>query len=265
MHLLLIRHVESVDNAASLYGGSRDAGLTAHGALQAQRLASSLAESRLLVKHIFSSNLERAVKTAHAIRDAQNNAHQSALTVVELAELREKHFGNWEGVKFASGSTQHKPVQTGAETLESLRARCNAFLEQCLAPVMTAQTVEPDNNCVVVVGHGISLGVLTLALVKKLSNGSRYDSTRISWSNTGYADLVISMSSATAVDVPAASSSPWSKLGFRVAQINCTAHLHGLRKTRGGIGSAAHDDKQKTIQGYFVASSRKRKASDVTN
>ncbi|KAG8411877.1 hypothetical protein J3458_015172 [Metarhizium acridum] len=272
MHLLLIRHGESVDNVAGLYGGSRDAGLTNHGALQAQRLASSLAASKLQVRHIFSSNLDRAVKTANAVCDSQNKTHQSALAVVQVAELREKHFGNWEGVKFASGSADHRPVQTGAETMESLKARCGAFLENHLAPVLTAAMVEHEKNCVVVVGHGISLGVLTLALAKKLSStGATRDapgdavsnqlaSTRISWSNTGYADLVISKSDA-AVDV-AAGGNPWFGLELRVAQINCTTHLAGLRKTRGGIGSAAHDEKQKTIEGYFTAFSRKRKADN---
>ncbi|KID84904.1 phosphoglycerate mutase family protein [Metarhizium guizhouense ARSEF 977] len=272
MHLLLIRHGESVDNAAGLYGGSRDAGLTAHGALQAQRLAASLAESKLHVRHIFSSNLGRAAKTANAICDSQNKTHQSALAVVQLAELRETHFGNWEGVKFASASAQHRPEQTGAETMESLQARCSAFLETYLAPLFTARMVEPEENCVVVVGHGISLGVLLLALAKKLAGtGATRDascdavlnqlaSTRISWSNTGYADLVISKTNAAA----AARGNPWSGLELRVAQINCTTHLSGLRKTRGGIGSAAHDEKQKTIEGYF-ASSRKRKADKVTN
>ncbi|KID61534.1 uncharacterized protein G6M90_00g030320 [Metarhizium brunneum] len=274
MHLLLIRHGESVDNAAGLYGGSRDAGLTAHGALQAQRLASSLAASKLHVRHIFSSNLGRAAKTANAVCDSQNKTHQSALAVVQLAELREKHFGNWEGVKFASASAQHRPEQTGAETTESLQARCSAFLETYLAPLFTARMVGPEENCVVVVGHGISLGVLLLALAKKLtSTGATRDaskdaalnqlaSTRISWSNTGYADLVISKSNAAAE--VAARGNPWSGLELRVAQINCTTHLSGLRKTRGGIGSAAHDEKQKTIEGYF-ASSRKRKADKVTD
>lgn len=264
MHLLLIRHGESVDNVAGLYGGSRDAALTAHGVLQAQRLASSLVESNFEVKHVFSSNLERAAKTAKAVCDSQNTAHKSALTVVQLPELREKHFGNWEGVKFApAAASEQRPVQTGAEGLESIKTRSLVFLDKQLAPVLAAVEAEPENSCVVVVSHGITLGVLALTLLKKFGGSSGIDPTdaRMSWSNTGYLDLVITKSPVSK-NSAVAPSSPWSGLDVKVAQINCTTHLKGLRKTRGGIGSAAHDEKQKTLDKFFVGSSRKRKAED---
>ncbi|OAQ69624.1 phosphoglycerate mutase family protein [Pochonia chlamydosporia 170] len=273
MHLLLVRHGESVDNAAGLYGGSRDAALTAHGVLQAHRFASSLIQSRLEVKHVFASNLVRAAKTAEVICDSQNKVHQSALTVVQLAELREKHFGNWEGVKFSPAPSYERPVQTGAETLESLKARTNAFLEKHLAPALSQPALGSDKYCVVVVSHGITLGVLISTLLKKLAvcgdHGStspglhQLTSTRISWSNTGYLHLVVTPSNATAAGA-AVGQSPWSRVQLGVSQINCTTHLVGLRKTRGGIGSAAHDEKQKTLDGFLVPS-RKRRAEDDAN
>lgn len=264
MHLLLIRHGESVDNVAGLYGGSRDAALTTHGVLQAQRLASSLVESSLEVKHVFASNLERAARTAQAVCDSQNKAHTSALVVVQLPELREKHFGNWEGVKFASAASEQRPTQMGAESLESIKTRANVFLDKHLAPVLAAVVDDSANSCVVVVSHGITLGVLALALLKKLGASSGDDPTdaRMSWSNTGYVDLVVTKSPVS-TKISAVPSSPWSRLNVKVSQINCTAHLNGLRKTRGGIGSAAHDEKQKTLDNFFVASSRKRKAKDA--
>jgi broad specificity phosphatase PhoE len=259
-----------VDNVAGLYGGSRDAPLTSHGALQAQLLASGLLDLDLQATHIFSSNLERAAKTAKAICDAQNKAHRLGLTVVQLPELREKHFGNWEGVKFAPGPLVQRPTQTGAETMESLKARANAFLEQHLAPLLTSSVARCDKSCVVVVSHGISLGILTLALAKKLSavpgDGGglgQLTSTRLSWSNTGYLHLAITAPRAggglhNTVDCP-----PGFNLAVQVVCINGTAHLNHVRKTRGGIGSAAHDEKQMTLDRYFGAPSRKRKASDA--
>lgn len=73
MRLLLIRHGETVDNVAGVYAGSRDSALTAHGVLQAGRLAAHLAE-HVEVDRMFSSDLQRAAITAQAILDAQKRA-----------------------------------------------------------------------------------------------------------------------------------------------------------------------------------------------
>ncbi|QUC21774.1 uncharacterized protein UV8b_06017 [Ustilaginoidea virens] len=253
MHLLLIRHAESVDNVANLYGGSRDAPLTAHGALQARRLASSL--SRLNVRHVFASNLQRASQTAQAICDACNvSAHE--VKVVQVPYLREKHFGTWEGVKFASSSK--RPLQTGAETSESINNRAHAFLDVYLGPLLS--TSDP-NSSVVIVSHGIMLNALTQALVSKFSFGDSPSLTqltaRLPWSNTGYLHLEVARleENASTTDVL------WSNLAVDVSRVNFTAHLNGLRKTRGGIGSAAYDKRQRTIE-KFLAAPRKRKAED---
>ncbi|KAG5982314.1 hypothetical protein E4U55_002062 [Claviceps digitariae] len=275
MHLLLIRHAESVDNVAGLYGGSRDAALTAHGVLQTKRLASALLETGLDIRHVLSSPLQRAAKTAGAICDAYNDTNRGAnghtLTVIQVPELREKHFGSWEGVKYASAASGvSRPPQTDAETPEAMRARAISFLDQHLWPVIS-RTMELDCEmaCVVVVSHGILLGILTQVLATKLARGSssgdnvaKFSSHRISWSNTGYLDLEMArlppVSSTTAPQVP----DPWSSLHSSVSQVNCTKHLARLHKTRGGIGSAAHDNRQRTLDGFFASTSRKRKADD---
>lgn len=261
MHLLLIRHAESTDNVAALYGGSRDAPLTAHGVLQTKRLASHLVQSGLDLRRIFSSPLQRAAKTAQAICDARGGED---LLVTPRAELREKHFGNWEGVKYAASA--RRPSQTGAESSDDVKIRAELFLKQ-LWPVV-AETLDADSEraCVVVVSHGILLSALTKMLAQRLARGSFLDATfvqlsaRVSWSNTGYLDIILSRK-------PVASESacpePWHALHGRIARVNCVNHLNGLRKTRGGIGSAPHDDKQKTLE-FFGAVSQKRKADDAT-
>ncbi|KAG5921413.1 hypothetical protein E4U42_005855 [Claviceps africana] len=274
MHLLLVRHAESVDNVAGLYGGSRDAALTAHGVMQTRRLASALVDARLDIRHVLSSPLQRAAKTASAICDAFNGTGRAAnghvLTTTLVPELREKHFGSWEGVKYApAASATSRPPQTDAETPEAMRTRAISFLDQHLWPAV-CQTMQLDSDmaCVVVVSHGILLGILTQTLASKLARGSsssaivaNFASQRISWSNTGYLDIDMARHPATLSALPEAVS-PWASLHSRVSQINCTKHLARLHKTRGGIGSAAHDDRQRTLEGFFAASSRKRKADD---
>ncbi|KAG6017912.1 hypothetical protein E4U54_001240 [Claviceps lovelessii] len=275
MHLLLIRHAESVDNVAGLYGGSRDAALTAHGVLQARRLASALQGAGLDIRHVFSSPLQRAARTADAICDAYNDANPGAnehrLTATQVPELREKHFGSWEGVKYApSAFGVSRPPQTNAETPEAMETRANSFLDQHLWPLVS-HTIELHSEmaCVVVVSHGILLGVLAQTLASKLSRGSssgasvaKFSSHRISWSNTGYLDIEVARPPVSFAMPPA--SRPWSSLHSSISQVNCTKHLVRLRKTRGGIGSAAHDNRQRTLESFFGTTCRKRKADECS-
>ncbi|KAG5972377.1 hypothetical protein E4U58_006657 [Claviceps cyperi] len=274
MHLLFIRHAESVDNVAGLYGGSRDAALTAHGVLQTRRLAVGLLDAGLDIRHVLSSNLQRAAKTAKAICEAFNKASPDAngrvLSATHLPELREKHFGNWEGVQSAPAtSAVPRPSQAGAETPYEMKTRAAGFLDQHLWPIIV-QTLDLDSEktCVVVVSHGIMLGYLTQTLASKLARISPTDlgvaqlsSHRTScWSNTGFLDIKLTRKPATSVVVQ--DLGPWSSLNSSVSTTNCTKHLARLRKTRGGIGSAAHDERQKTLENFFPPSSRKRKADD---
>ncbi|KAG6028551.1 hypothetical protein E4U40_000952 [Claviceps sp. LM458 group G5] len=274
MHLLFIRHAESVDNVAGLYGGSRDAALTAHGVLQTRRLAVGLLQAGLDIRHVLSSPLQRAAKTAKAVCDAFNEASRDAnghvLCATHVPELREKHFGNWEGVQYAPAtSAAPRPSQTGAETPDDMKIRATAFLDQHLWPIIV-QTLDLDSEkaCVVVVSHGIMLGFLTQTLAGKLARISsaglgvaQLSSHRTSWSNTGFLDMKLTRKPATS-SAMVQDLGPWSSLNSSVSSTNCTKHLARLRKTRGGIGSAAHDERQKTLENFFFPSSRKRKADD---
>lgn len=111
-----------------------------------------------------------------------------------------------------------------------------------------------------------------------------------SWSNTGYLEadlrLRISAPSAAAEPRPATTPSngrpmlgsvvprqgsrdnavatadarqveaPTLEILMTVTTVNCTDHLQGLKKTRGGIGSAAFDQKQKTMDSFFTRSAK---------
>lgn len=47
-----------------------------------------------------------------------------------------------------------------------------------------------------------------------------------------------------------------------VKRVNCVEHLQGLKKTRGGIGSAGFDAKQKTMDSFFTRAVKKPRQDD---
>jgi probable phosphoglycerate mutase len=88
--ILLARHGETDWNRARRVQGHTDVPLNAAGFEQADALARQLATEPLLA--IYSSDLERARETAAAV------ARSQGLDIVVDPDLREKHFGTWEGL-----------------------------------------------------------------------------------------------------------------------------------------------------------------------
>ncbi|KAK6581972.1 hypothetical protein PZA11_005669 [Diplocarpon coronariae] len=212
MRVLLIRHGETVHNVAGVYAGVTDSALTNHGFLQANRLGVHLAVTGVKISHIFSSDLQRAFKTAEAVRLAQL---QPPVETVPLEALREQDFGFYEGKQFferprernKSGKEEHQdahrndPGFKDVESKDSMRIRSDAFIDDHLIQLLHAV---PDYNTVVVVAHGIILSHLWRALLKRFSPGRVSVSQGIEtlgngfslehlggWSNTGYLDLEI--------------------------------------------------------------------------
>ncbi|KAJ2994520.1 hypothetical protein NUW58_g1540 [Xylaria curta] len=266
MRLLLIRHGESVDNVAGLYAGSRDSSLTNHGVLQAKRLGAHIASRQVTIgpiRHLFSSNLQRAYYTAEAIADAcrlQDGDSTSAVTldVIRVEQLREKDFGSSEGKKFGN-----KENDDGSESSESMRLRIDRFLDHHLCPIIDQLT--PENATVVIVAHGIILNVLLKALLSRyplkspspLLVGERSGSEFLApWSNTGVLQARLELSANTAHQLDEI------KIHLTLEHMNNVDHLQGLKKTRGGIGSAKFDSRQRTMDSFF-ASASKRKYEDA--
>lgn len=270
--------------------------------LQAKRLGSHLAgrvDSIGPVTHVFSSDLQRASMTAKAVLDAQKElasaAAQAPENVVRLAELRERDFRSSEGTKFGvrvdagAGGSRH----ADAETSDEMQVRIHRFLSEHLVPVLehTPSDVTGERS-VVVVAHGIILNVLLRALLSRFSplellklSDPKGTGTSVrteylaSWSNTGYLEASIQQPvpvedlPSTASDVggfvPLPDSNPSdcqirTKLRLTVGKVNCLEHIQGLKKTRGGIGSAKFDGKQKTMDSFFASASKKRKPDDDT-
>lgn len=92
--LILVRHGQSLANAAFAFAGHTDFDLSELGHRQAALLADYLV-SHENVAAIYSSDLSRAYHTATA------TAERLSLPVVTDTLLREIYAGNWEGLSFS--------------------------------------------------------------------------------------------------------------------------------------------------------------------
>ncbi|KAL2016983.1 hypothetical protein VTK56DRAFT_2702 [Thermocarpiscus australiensis] len=299
MRLFLVRHGETVDNVAGIYAGTRDSPLTAHGALQARRLGAHLAARSAVIgpiRHIFSSDLRRAVETAQAVVDAQAplvkidgvpdaDADADAdgvtrplpLRLVQLPELRERYFGSAEGERYGA-------PHADAESHEEMRSRAERFVLGHLAPVLAGQGAGAE-GVIVVVAHGLILNSLLRVLLSRYGpeemtrlakSGTGRAGYLASWSNTGYVEAVVEVNPVPppvvdGSDAPSASAAVVSgermpqpqpqpqqkRISLSVVGVNVLKHLEGLKRTRGGIGSAQFDKRQRTMDTFFGPAAKK--------
>lgn len=139
--ILFVRHGETDWNVERRVQGHTDRPLNATGEAQARALAEELRGERL--DAVYASNLSRARETARPVAD------RLGLTVEELPELREKHFGTWEGL-LDTEIRERFPAHTGpwgdAEAGEELA-------ERVLRALHTIADRHPDGR-VLVVSHG---------------------------------------------------------------------------------------------------------------
>lgn len=175
--------------------------------MQANRLGTHLAASK--ISNIFSSDLQRAVKTAEAIRAAQDNG--SSLEVTKLELLREQDFGHYEKKPFHErsrdtnkpGKETHSEVQRtnpgfkDVESKESMKKRMEIFVKEHLISLLN---IDDNDNTIIIVAHGIILSHLWRVILRQFDaknvsmgpdvpNPERGLDYLGGWSNTGYLDL----------------------------------------------------------------------------
>jgi probable phosphoglycerate mutase len=144
MRLLLVRHGESEWNAEGRWQGQADPPLSDTGRRQAQVAAGVLGT----VDAIAASPLVRAHDTASIISESLGVG-----PVVVLADLRERHAGEWQGLTHAEiedawpGYLADRRRPPGFEPDESLLARALAVLDHIAAELEGAEDV-------LVVTHG---------------------------------------------------------------------------------------------------------------
>ena len=135
--LLLVRHGETDWNAEGRLQGHTDRPLNDHGRRQAKELAERLAGEG--ADAIYASDLSRAKETAEIL------GARLGLPVVIDADLREKNWGNWEGLT----GDERIHVEFEGESTKDHR-------ERVLGAVERIAERHPGQR-VVVVTHGGSL------------------------------------------------------------------------------------------------------------
>ena len=200
-----------------------------------------MAENGLRFSRIYSSDLQRALKTATAIRQAQpppdcDAAPQLRLQVTALPVLREQDFGFYEGKPFyarssdsgKSGKENHRSQQLNdpdfkdVESRESMATRISSFLLHHLVPAIRNESNEHDSD-IVVVSHGIILSQLWRSFLRLVAKNSVTLSPGLSvgtgattpleylggWSNTGYLELeILKKESASTSDLATSTTVP---------------------------------------------------------
>lgn len=193
----------------------------------------------------------------------KEDTDHSKLQLVQVVELRERDFRSAEGKRFG---TPHPD----AETHDEMRARATGFVQAHLGPLL--DSISNGDNCqtntsVVVVAHGLILNSLLRSLLAryapeemarlanaKLSSGSVAGRSEFlaAWSNTGYLEIKVDA-------IVSSEEIEKSTVQLTVVRVNALDHLHGLKRTRGGIGSAKFDSKQKTMDSFFKPAAKKRR------
>lgn len=276
------------------------------------------------IKHLFASNLKRAVKTAQTIAEAQSRVEgvENVPEVVQALELREKDFGSEEGKRFGSRGKQEALDASKAsdwiapESQELMKKRIERFVDAFFVPTVSQAASDAGACSVVIVAHGIILNVLLRSLLARFGSEEILKLTKpgdasgrsewlASWSNTGYLEAELRVSTPAAAPAlidPAPENKPTddfaivessivqgrdskaapsedviavvqpeaaspsatspvpvsdSDIHLILKTVNCVEHLQGLKKTRGGIGSAGHDEKQKTMESFFSRPAKK--------
>ena len=91
MNWIIIRHAESNWNKKGIFQGQKNPKLSSNGLIQASKIHLGL--KGLSLDYIYSSDLERAKKTAEIL----NNSLRLPIEITD--NIREIGFGEWEGLK----------------------------------------------------------------------------------------------------------------------------------------------------------------------
>ena len=155
--LCLVRHGETAWNAERRLQGHLDIPLNEIGHVQANATARNLATHRFSA--LYTSDLARAQQTAHAI------AGRVGLPPVVVEQLRERHYGAFQGLTYEEARARfpddytrfveresQSPIPGGGESLSAFEQRITAALE--------ALAARHQGEQILVVTHG---GVLDIA------------------------------------------------------------------------------------------------------
>lgn len=198
---LLVRHGETTWTDSGRYAGWSDVPLSDHGREQSRRLGACLSCQPLRVA--YTSPLRRARETLDVILPG----HAVRPVVHAVPDLRELHFGSWEGRSYAEIAADPagaavlagQRAAPGGECLHDLAVRVASFidlLQRDSLPDVSEVASEPAGTTCLVVTHGGPLRVLLCLLLGLLPAAHwrfqvDYASlTEVAWSPSAGARLV---------------------------------------------------------------------------
>ena len=137
--LYLVRHGETIDNAAQIMQGQTDGQLNAKGITQAEEVARKMANEHIDV--FVSSDLRRSIQTCEIIAQP----HQQKVVTTSL--IRERDWGDFTGKHIPTLPQDPKDWPDNIESLEKMKSRAQNFL--------TWLKVTYPDKTILAVGHGI--------------------------------------------------------------------------------------------------------------
>ena len=169
--MILLRHGQSVWNAANIFTGWTDVGLSEVGVAEATKAGNQLAETAIDVVH--TSGLIRAQRTAEIVME--NNRVSSNVPTHHDIRLNERHYGDLQGMNKDETRAKHGKEQVriwrrsfdvpppGGESLEMCAERTLPYLTEAIIPDLES------GKTVLVAAHGNSLR----SIVMKIENLSK--------------------------------------------------------------------------------------------
>ncbi|KAJ3722027.1 phosphoglycerate mutase-like protein [Lentinula guzmanii] len=264
-----IRHGQSTDNVKKVWAGWKDAPLSNHGMKQATSLGKWFSDNDVHFTAILSSNLDRAATTAETILNHQSEPHPPH---VKSLLLREQYFGIAEGKPWSKrlnnglsleehyeqGIFPHLPRRSdrfpGGESRDDLAARAERAIDELLMPHILS-TEEQEYVHIAVISHGLFIREIVNALYRREFGKERLLENYRGLSNTGWTRVIVEVKNP---QHSLKSISPLKlDLSVRITDFDKHEHLNKLVRQRGGIGSLAHDPKQKDIRGFFAGATSK--------
>ena len=159
----LVRHGETEWNRVGRAQGQSDPPLNGTGRAQARQVSARLAGTEF--EAAYASDLRRAMDTARAIVPVPDPE------LITLAELREKHFGEWEGLTHHEVASRYPDLYDrmflddpafgppGGESDQDFFERASSAVE-----LIRARNHRPDSS-VLVVAHGGTLRAMIVSLL----------------------------------------------------------------------------------------------------
>ena len=166
---LLVRHGETAWNAEGRVQGQIDTPMSERGIKQAEALGERLAGQK--IDAAYASDLSRAWETARlALKGHKLEPHPAPL-------LRERSWGEWEGMTFAEVRTQfHEQYEAvrrsvevsppGGESVSDLMSRTADFAQ-------SINGIYARDDTVLAVGHGGCLNALLMTLLELPPSAAR--------------------------------------------------------------------------------------------